>query len=321
MSELKHIEINIWKACNSKCIFCMSRNVPKVMKKLAEVEYVKSRIKYYAEEWYNSIWFLWWDISIHPNIVEIIKTSKEEWFDKINIITNSMKFSDYDFARKVVEAWTSRVNISIHSHIHEIEDELTSIKWWLKKKLKAIDNLNELHQRWFLQSPLSINIVINKINLHTIVETVVYYFKAKNIKDIRLNFISLDHIIETNEDKVTLKYSDFLPYLKKIIYISLKYNIRITFDSIPPCVFLTIDKKNGKKLVKKFLWEQFDTIDQIEHVNVKDEKEKFKRKDKKKNKLKTKRKQCDECYYNSSCEWIRKDYERLYWLDEFNPVT
>ncbi len=321
MSKLKHIEINIWKACNSKCIFCMSRNVPNIMKKLAEIGYVKTRIKYYAEKWYNSIWFLWWDISIHPNIVEIIKTSKKNWFDKINIITNSIRFSDYDFAKKVVEAGTSRINISIHSHIHKIEDELTSIKWWLKKKLKAIDNLNQLYQKWFLQSPLSINIVINNINFQTIVKTVVYYFKVKNIKDIRLNFISLDHTIKINEDKITLKYSDFLPYFKRIIYFSLKYNIRITFDSIPPCIFFIIDKKNGEKLVKKFLWEQFDKIDQIEHVNVKDEKETFKWKDKKKNKLKTKRKQCHHCYYNNSCEWIRKDYERLYWLKEFIPIS
>ena len=320
MKNLRHIELNIWKACNNRCIFCMSKNVPPEMLKLAEISYLKTRIKYYRDEWFNSIWYLWWDISIHPKIIEIIKYSKKIWFESINIITNAMLFDNCDFAKNIVEAWTTRVNISIHSHLSKIEDHLTRVKWWLKRKLIAIDNFNYLYNIGVLKEHLSINIVVNKLNYTTIVETILYYYKIKNINDIRLNFVWLSNWVKESWHDITLTYTDFLPYLKKLIYISIKYNIRITFDTITPCIFYKIDSINYDKLINKFLGEQFDVIDQIEHANIDDEKEKFKWKDKKKNILKIRKKTCKKCIYYNSCEWIWKEYNSLYWFNEFKPI-
>lgn len=319
-NSLKHIEINIWKACNNRCVFCMSKNVPKEMLKLAEFNYLKSRIDYYREQWYNSIWFLWGDISIHPKIIDIIKYSKIKWFDYINVITNGMLFDNYNFAKEILIAWTTRVNISIHSHINEIEDNITRVKWWLQRKLKSIDNFNYLYKDWILKSILSINIVVNKLNYQTIVETVYFYFKIKKINDIRINFVWLSDWVKDDWEKISISYWEFLPYLKKLIYISLKYNIRLTFDAIPPCIFYKIDNKNYDIIIKKFLWEQFDIIDQIEHANIKDEREKFKWKDKKKNILKIKPKGCITCKYYYTCEWIWKEYQTIYWFKEIKSI-
>jgi hypothetical protein len=95
--------------------------------------------------------------------------------------------------------------------------------------------------------------VLNSKNYKTIVETVLFYFIKKNIKDIRINFIRLNKDIEENWDDLKLSYTDFLPYLKKLIYISLKYKFRLTFDTVPACIFYKIDSKNYKNLIKNFL--------------------------------------------------------------------
>jgi hypothetical protein len=97
------------------------------------------------------------------------------------------------------------------------------------------------------------NIVVNNINYKTIIETVLFYFLKKNIKDIRINFIRLNKDVEENREDLKLSYTDFLPYLKKLVYISLKYKFRLTFDTVPACIFYKIDKKNYKNLIKKFL--------------------------------------------------------------------
>ncbi len=317
MKKFKHIEINIWKACNNKCLFCMSQKPTKEMLKLVDFWVLKKKLENYSEKWYNSVWFLWWDISIHPKILDIIKLSKKLWYKKINVITNAMSFSRYDFAENLVLAWTTRVNISIHSHLHDIEDYLTQVKWWLKRKLKAIDNFNILNEKWIFKSPLSINIVVNSFNYKTIVETVLYYFKIKKINDIRINFIWLSEDVRENWDKLKLSYTEFLPYLKKLVYISIKYKIRITFDTIPACVFYKIDNINYKSLIKKFLWEDLDYITEIDHASGED---KFDWKDRKKNLLKTQFEQCKNCIYEVSCEWVRKEYGEIYGGGEFEAI-
>jgi hypothetical protein len=61
--------------------------------------------------------------------------------------------------------------------------------------------------------------VINKMNYKTITESVLYFWHKENIKDIRLNFIYLTDNIKENRDKLKLSYTEFLPHLKKLIYI------------------------------------------------------------------------------------------------------
>lgn len=300
----------------------MSWNSRPDMLKLADLSYVKNKLEYYAKQGFNSVWYLWGDISIHPKIIDIISYSKELWFKSINVITNWMLFSNYEYAYQIVDAWVTRINISIHSHISETEDYITKIPWWLERKLKAIKNFQKLQKDGTLKSNISINIVLNKLNLEKILDTVLFYYK-KWINDIRINFIRLsdsDGLIKWWEE-LAISYTDFLPYLKKLIYISIKYNIRITFDTVPPCIFYKIGKKNTDSLVKRFLWEQFDIINQIDHVNIDDEKERFKWKYRRLNILKTKKKECKKCKYNDICEWVWKEYKQIYSLSEINPIT
>lgn len=318
MNNLKHIEINIWKACNNKCRFCMSSKSELWDIKFVPLEILKEKIKWYANGNYKSIWFLGWDISIHPNIIEIIAYCKEVWFININAISNWMKFDNIEFAKKTVEAWLTRVNFSIHSHIPEVEDYLIQVSGWLSRKLKAIDNMKNLYNMWLLRDDLSINIVLNSKNLPNIVETILYFNKIKKASDFRINFIWLNDDTKENWEDLRISYTEFLPYLKKLIYISIKYNIRITFDTVPACIFYKIDNINYASIIKKFLWEDKDHITEIDHINNNDQ---FDWKKRKKDMLKTQFDTCEKCSYKNSCQWVRKHYPEIYWEEEFIPVT
>jgi MoaA/NifB/PqqE/SkfB family radical SAM enzyme len=323
MWDKKHIEINIWKACNNRCRFCMSSQY--AIKQVWETfwfvkfEEIIKEIISYSKKWYDSIGFIWWEVSVHPNFFDIITESKNAWFKNINIVTNAMIFSDYKKAESLINLWTTRINISIHSHIEEIEDYLTQTKWWFKSKLKAIDNFNKLYDSGLLKSKLSINIVLNGLNYKDIVETCLYFYKIKKIDDIRINFI-WNRFFASNQDKtdLELRYSDILLVLKQLIYISLKFDIRITFDSIPPCIFYKIDKINYKDIIKRFLWESFDYIDKISNIN---KNEVFNWKEQKKNDLKIKPKNCKDCIYNKQCEGVWKEYIEQYWDNEFIYIS
>ncbi len=315
--NLKHIEINVWKACNNKCKFCMSSKPSLWDIKFVELGVLKEKLKNYYNKWYRSVWFLWWDISIHPNLIEIISYCKKLWFIEIQAVTNGMVFDDYDFIEKVIKAWLTRINISIHSYVSKIEDYLTQVPWCLNRKLKAIDNINLIYKKWLLKSPLSINIVLNKYNLHTILETVLYFYNIKNINDIRVNFIWLSEDVRENWWELKISYTEFLPYLKKLIYISLKYNIRLTFDTVPICIFYKIDNKNYKSFIKRFIGEQFDHIEEIDWIN---KKRVFNWNYVKEFEEKIKFFQCSKCIYNKKCQWVWKEYPILFWNKEFTPI-
>jgi MoaA/NifB/PqqE/SkfB family radical SAM enzyme len=317
MNNLKHIEINIWKACNNRCRFCMSSKSELWDTQFTPIEVLKEKITDYYNKWYNSIWFLWWEVSIHPNVIEIITYCKKVGYTNIIIISNWLRFHDYDFAKEVMAAWLTRINFSIHSHIDEIEDYLTWIKWWLKKKLKAVDNFKEFYNQGLLKDNISVNIVLNSKNISTIVESVLYFYKVKKVDDIRINYIWLNDDSKENWDDLKISYTEFIPYLKKLIYVSLKYNIRITFDAIPICIFYKIDNINYKSLVKKFLWESLDYITDIDNINTSD---KFNWKERKKNMLKMQFDQCEKCIYNIACEWVWKNYWTIYGNSEFIPI-
>ena len=315
---MKHIEINIWKACNNKCRFCMSAEVWMDEKKLTDTNLVIKEIEKYSMKWFTSIGFLWWDISIHPWIFEILNSAKNNNFKEISVITNAMVFDDHDKALKLIKSWVTRVNISIHSYKSKVEDYLTQVNWWLLRKLKAIDNFNDLHNKGILKSALAINIVLNWKNYKDIIETCIYFYKEKNIYDMRLNFIWPRYFTSKKDrEDLFLKYSDFLSYIKKLIYLSLKLNIRITFDSIPACIFYKIDNKNYKKLVSKFLWESFDKIEEISNIN---KNLVFDWKKQKKDDLKVKFESCNKCIYNKVCEWVRKEYVEKCWSGEFIAI-
>lgn len=315
---MKHIEVNIWKACNNKCRFCMSAFVWNDEKELTDFELVRKEIRTYADKGYQSIGFLGWDISIHPKVYEIVNEAKLCWFKRIHIVTNWMIFSDFKKAEMLVSAGVTRVNISVHSHESTAEDYLTQIPGWLIRKLKAIDNFNTLHNSWLLESKLSINLVLNQLNYRDILNTCVYFYKTRNIKDIRINYL-WNRYFYTKEDKekLELSYIEFLPHLKQLIFLSTKSDLRITFDSIPPCIFNKIWCSDIECVIEKFLWEKGDHIEEISNIN---KNEVFNWKEQKINKLKTKFKQCHECVYSSECHWVWKEYAKRYWTSEFNPI-
>lgn len=285
---------------------------------LTKFEIVESEIIAYAEKGYKSIGFLWGDISIHPHIYKILETCKQYNFEIVNVITNAMLFSSYEKAKKFIKSGTTRVNISIHSHEDNVEDHLTQIPWGLQRKLIAIDHFNTLHQEGILKSPLSINIVLTKINLEKIVETCLYFYRVKNIKDIRINFLWNRFFYEAwDEEQLSLTYTDFIPYLKKLVYISLKHNIRITFDTVPACIFHEVSSENGAYITQKFLWEEQDHIEEISNLN---KEWKFDWKDQKRDELKTRETSCEKCKYYKSCQWIWNEYVDKYGFEEFNAI-
>ena len=120
--NMQHVEINIGKICNSKCLFCYDATLAPKNKKWISREEVEKELNYFFKKGFRSVDFVGGEPSIYPHIIEVIKKAKELGYRRIVIATNGKRFSDFSFAKKVIEAGLNRVTVSVHSSKKEVED-------------------------------------------------------------------------------------------------------------------------------------------------------------------------------------------------------
>lgn len=302
---MKHIEINIWKACNHKCIFCMSWITRNKVLWFEKFETIENEIKKLSNLWYNSIWFLWWEPTIHPNFLEIILCAKNHNFENIEVISNGSKFTNKDFLSDSLKFWLTRISISFHSIIEKEESFLVWwINWVVNQKIEAIRNLLCFFNKWLLKKEISVNIVISKLNYKSIKKTILFLYKIW-IKSFRLNFIQLEWYSTKNYDILALKYEDFKDDLLDILNLCNSYkDLKINFEAIPWC----------------FSWLNYENFLKFSEQNIDREKDKISRDDinltsrdiinqfNRRKELKVYLKKCNNCFLKWECEGIWKRY-------------
>lgn len=305
---MKHIEINLGRACNNRCRFCMSGHISNMI----DFNGVKQEILNSAANGYNSIGFLGGEVTINPDILQIVKLARNKGFKHIHIISNGRKYKSINFLIDLISQGVNRFSVSIHSHNKEIEDYLTQINGGFEEKILGIKNLVELYNKGLFTNKISINIVINKKNYKDILKTL-QYFKNLKIEDYRLNFMWPEGNAAEYYKDLLISYTDFYPYIIKIIKLSQRFKINVVFDGIPYCVFPNSEQN------KEYIGELKDiSTDVITYernlVN------RFNWQKRKINELKEKRKLCQSCLYNDICEGIWSKYLEYKGWNEFKPI-
>lgn len=308
---MKHIELNLWYLCNNNCLFCMSGITKTKLTKFEEFEVLKNEIINLKTKWYTSIWFLGWEPTIHPNFLEIVEFTKNNWFNNIEVVSNWLKFADKKFLINAIKSWITRIWISIHSINNKEEEILTwGIPGILVNKINAVKNIIDCYDKWLLNKEISISTVISKINYKGIKKLILFLYKIW-VKSFRINFIQLEWNSTKNYDLLAIKYEEFEENFLDIIWLNKQFSdIRINFEAIPWC-FSWLDYNEYLKY-----WEQ----------NSDREKDKISRDDidlksrdiinqlDRRKELKWYLKKCDKCKIKWECEWIWRRYINFFKL-------
>lgn len=310
---IKHVDLNIWLACNLKCTLCLSWQT-KRRKKIyiyEKCEKIEQDIKNLKNQWFNSIWLLWWEWTTHPNFIKILNKCKQIWFQQIHIISNWIKFRNKKYIEQIIENWITRISVSVHSHIDEIEEKLCwGIKWVLEKKILWLKNLVQLFKIWILKNAPTINFVVNKKNYKQILNSISFFYKLW-IKDFAIIFITIEWLNQKNIVSLWLKYLDFKDYIPKIIKLKklLKLNLKLLW--VPFCVsWISIDDyaqiweiidKNKTKISSDDKDYSRDSLNQRKYFSN----------------YMIKFKKCSDCELYQDCNWVWKRYIDFFWDSEF----
>ena len=344
----RNVEINIGKACNNRCVFCIDGLPKREDRSYMPFAQMKCELDRWYAEGSRSVGFLGGEPTTYPSIVQSVAHARELGFTRIAIATNATKLRLRHFTDKLLDAGLSRITISMHGHTAELEDRLTRVPGNFEKKCSAMHYLVQKRKEGFLVDGLSVNIVLNGWNYRYLPKMMRFFYDQIGIDDIRVNFIRPEGYAEGDAD-LTPPFREVVPTLIKAIVLSEQHFKRVfTFGGFPLCV-LPASLRNNEDLLRRYMGEYRDlSTDCSIHSDggdlippgetpdpsswVKGPKSsvvsfdktegraRFNWQDRKRHDLKGQPGACSRCERSGVCEGIWKGYLEIYGPDEFQPL-
>ncbi len=301
MSE-KRVDIKTGFKCNNNCRFCVQANKRHLGNKTTE------EIKKDLEEAYKNgckgVVFTGGEITIRPDIFEIVSYAKKLKYNTIQIQTNGRMFYYKKFCEKIIEAGANEFAPALHGHTAELHDYLTRSPGSFKQITIGMMHLKDLGQK------LITNTVVVKPNYRHIPKIMKLLLKIGTNQH-QFAFVHILGNAEKYADKIVPYKTLAIPYIKKAIDIGNKHNILVMVEAMPYCLM-----KGYEKNVSELYIPRTEIRDNKGYSSpfVKDFTEV------RKDICKVKFAQCKECKYELICEGPWKEYPKLKGDSEFQPV-
>ncbi|MEW6202849.1 MAG: radical SAM protein, partial [bacterium] len=243
--------------------------------------------------------------TLNPDLLERIKYAKKLGFPYICLVTNGRLLSDKELCRKLVEAGLNDITISLHGHIAEIHDTLTTVKGSFEHSFQAVQNFAELRDDYKVD--LYISTVLNKINLPYVYDMLSTFISLDidkaTFKHPRIHGRSLknfDRVVPTLSE-IAKAFKDAIDNLSKQHPMSVIISL-VTLCGTPYCLmsgyemFVQRDEivlgldKDSTKLTR---------IESMESICM--------------------RKECSECVYITICPGVEVEYIKYFGWDDYKP--
>jgi MoaA/NifB/PqqE/SkfB family radical SAM enzyme len=325
----RNVEINIGKACNNRCVFCIDGLPKREDRSYMPFEDMKGELDFWYQSGSRSVGFLGGEPTTYPWIVQSVAYAKSLGFTRIAIATNATKLRLEHFTDKLLDAGLTRATISMHGHTPDLEDRLTRVPGVFEKKCRAIRYLIEKRKQGYLPDGLSVNIVLNGWNYKHLLRMMKFFYDDIGLDDLRINFIRPEGYAEGDPD-LTPRYPKVIPHLVRAIVMMEKGWKRntFTFGGIPLCA-LPKGLRENEALLKKYMGEYRDlstdcSVRQdgkgfgIEEVE--DGRARFNWQDRKRFDLKDAPDACYKCSKVSLCEGVWKGYVDIHGDEEFKAI-
>lgn len=297
----KNLVFLISEACNHDCVYCIRQEKDK-RPLFAEgfLNTDKNNIikhlglyKNFTEE----ISLTGGEPLLNSQLAEIISLALDNGIKKINIHTNGSLLGRQDIL-DLFAKYKNNLKLVV---------SLPSTDGAVFKQITQTDNLaaiiNNLKKYLALGFDLHVNIVVSKLNLASLKQTVA------DLADLGLKSIQFLGI-DTYNQAYNIEYSQSLPVLEEIVG---KFHDKIGFKlyALPKCVFRNFKYLSGIYQVKVNRATYNELTIGSKSLLLKTDYLKISRR---------KIKACQLCSYNSNCEGIFKSYLSIYGENDFKPL-
>ncbi|GAI13770.1 unnamed protein product, partial [marine sediment metagenome] len=223
--------------CNNRCRFCMEankRDIPNISFSEIKKQMVDARQR--GAEYLEMIGG---EVTIRPDILEIISFAKNLGFETIMMATNGRMYSYKDFTRKIFQAGLNSLIFSIHGHNAKLHDYLTQAPGSFKQLNKGVKNVKEIIRELGLKRiTLGTNTTIVKQNYKYLPQIGQFIYDL-GLKNAEFIFVDCNEgSAKDHFDKLVPRISEITPYIHRCLDLKKKYNIpHWDIRYVPLCYF------------------------------------------------------------------------------------
>lgn len=292
------LDVKLNFTCNNMCRFCVQGD-KRHKKKGKTTEEIKDLLTENSGR-YKEVVFTGGEITIRPDIVEIVKHATGEGYEIIQMQTNGRMFSDLEFCKKMISAGANDFGLSLHGHCKEVHEGLTRAKGSFAQTIKGIRNLTGLGQS------VKTNTVITKQNYRNLPD-MAKIFCLSGVTQFQLAFVHILGSAYENRESIVPRKSEIMPYVMEALDTGIKYGVSVMTEAIPYCLMSGYEDYVAERIIPET---KIYDADQVTECFSKVRKEEGK----------IKHPKCESCRRYSVCEGPWREYPDLYGWDEFIPV-
>lgn len=141
-SKIKKTVIIAGYRCNNRCRFCNQadkREIPAIPASQIKREMIDAR-----ERGTNYLEFIGGEMTIRPDIFDLIGLAKQLEFETITMATNGRMYSYLEFTKKIIKAGLTNIIFSIHGYNAETHDYSTQSSGSFKELMRGLKNFKKL---------------------------------------------------------------------------------------------------------------------------------------------------------------------------------
>ncbi len=233
MPSTLSIELGI--LCNNNCKFCYQRNFRTIKaypKKLPKTEAFR-KLEWGIKHGYRHVSFEGGEVTVHPDLIEIVRYARNLGYSKIGITTNGRRLKNMDYLKALIDAGVSRFGVSIHGPDAKTHDAITGHKRSFEQSLAGLKNILAMAK----MVPL-------EYNLFTVVTTknagllpdMLDKFHAMGV-----NLFVLQPLIYSKGNfelqELFMPVEPMVQYIRRAIISAIKNHYKIKLYNLPPCLF------------------------------------------------------------------------------------
>lgn len=215
------------KQCNNRCLLCARSDAD--LEEM-DIERIEDKLRSMKADGFNKIILTGGEPTLRKDLFDIISLSKKIGFLRLDIQTNGRRFSDIEFAKKIVCGNESFIDIflSIPGHTNNIHESITNTIGSFDETSKGIDNLISLG------ASVTTNTVINKLNFHFL-KDIALFLKEKGVRIIQFSFIHPKGSALNNQDLLIPDIHEVIPFVHEALALN-SGGTRILIEAIPFCL-------------------------------------------------------------------------------------
>lgn len=315
-------EINLGLPCNNACVFCVNPDpAPGRKRAWAPLGEVLAEIEEAARRGYRALSLLGGEVTLYPQLLEVLAAARRAGMARVAVATNGRPLARPGALEALLDAGLTRITMSIHSHLAEVEDALCGRPGAFAEKIEALDRCVAAARAGRLPDGLAVNSCLHGRNAGAL-EAQVAAFRDRGVTDLRLNTLRPEREARGNAALVP-RLAALAPELVRLVHQNERRpGALLTFGDVPLCAWPPALLGSGS-FRRRYLGEVHDLSTVVAVLgagNADGERQRFHWRERREAMFKAHPPACDGCAGRARCEGVWTGYLELHGAGELRPI-